>query len=807
MLALTLFSLFGYDFRLAFFTQDSDPVFSSLSLVCLCFFLLELSLYSLLRPDYLLSFYFWLDFVSCLSMLTDVSWIWDSIIGDTSMKGTGLVKSSQIVRAARGSRAGTRVSRIFSVIRVVRLVRAVRQYRLAQERKIEPDEDTDLSTNHLNRSVVIYRGTGSAVAPALLTPAAAGQPPNVDMWEKGEGKVEEQTTYELFSNNSYYTTKATRYSSQTSIPLDVSIPIESRVGHELTDRISKRIISIVLAMLFFLPLFTPSAFRDDNSSYDYALRRLDLTVDTPAFDQAWSSFITLHESLETPLAYVEVVGVRRWQQTAPEELREEERRVFQVGGNVGSRYYTWAVADLRPVTKVQAGVNILKTVFLCVVLAGSAFFFSKDAHVLVLSPLELMYQKIRRMAENPLETAQQAELDTLIMEKTRKPGKWQDVMETDILEKVIVKIGTLLVLGFGEAGAEVIASNMQRGGGDIDPIVAGKKIDCIFGFCGIVGYSELAEVLQEDVLHYVNDLAFIVHRTVHRFLGAANKNMGDSFFLVWKLPSSLPTSDDPVPYELTQLADMALIAFLKVIAALSSDHRLKQYTADPRIQAAFDSFTVRMTFGLHVGWAIEGTIGSEFKVEASYLSPNVNLTSRLHTAARQFGVPILFSGSLFDLMSAQTQSRARQIDCVRVKGSRVPIRLYTVDLHLSSVPATHEETAAWGSKRARLQRKRRREKLWESVTNQWEEAWRLLETDPQLIALLRDTKGKFTAQFGKGLEAYQGGDWGKARRELTYALEVKGEADGPVQALLAFIEGHHGACPLTWGGHRELIEK
>ena len=36
-----------------------------------------------------------------------------------------------------------------------------------------------------------------------------------------------------------------------------------------------------------------------------------------------------------------------------------------------------------------------------------------------------------------------------------------------------------------------------------------------------------------------------------------------------------------------------------------------------------------MGFGLHVGWAIEGAIGSNFKIDASYLSPNVNMASRL----------------------------------------------------------------------------------------------------------------------------------------------------------------------------------
>ena len=41
-----------------------------------------------------------------------------------------------------------------------------------------------------------------------------------------------------------------------------------------------------------------------------------------------------------------------------------------------------------------------------------------------------------------------------------------------------------------------------------------------------------------------------------------------------------------------------------------------------------------MGFGLHVGWGIEGAIGSTFKIDASYLSPNVNMASRVNYATK-----------------------------------------------------------------------------------------------------------------------------------------------------------------------------
>ena len=60
---------------------------------------------------------------------------------------------------------------------------------------------------------------------------------------------------------------------------------------------------------------------------------------------------------------------------------------------------------------------------------------------------------------------------------------------------------------------------------------------------------------------------------------------------------------------------------------------------------------MRLGFGLHQGWAIEGAIGSEFKIDASYLSPNVNLASRIVGATKQFGVNILLSGQLYSLLT------------------------------------------------------------------------------------------------------------------------------------------------------------
>ena len=54
-----------------------------------------------------------------------------------------------------------------------------------------------------------------------------------------------------------------------------------------------------------------------------------------------------------------------------------------------------------------------------------------------------------------------------------------------------------------------------------------------------------------------------------------------------------------------------------------------------------------MGFGLHQGWAIEGALGSFYKIDASYLSPNVNVSNKLEEETKTYETPVLISGELF----------------------------------------------------------------------------------------------------------------------------------------------------------------
>ena len=82
-----------------------------------------------------------------------------------------------------------------------------------------------------------------------------------------------------------------------------------------------------------------------------------------------------------------------------------------------------------------------------------------------------------------------------------------------------------------------------------------------------------------------------------------------------------------------KLSDHALVGYLKIIAEINRDPKVLAYRNEPRLtHNGTKPFKVSMGFGLHAGWAIEGAVGSIHKVDATYLSPHVNMAARLETS-------------------------------------------------------------------------------------------------------------------------------------------------------------------------------
>jgi hypothetical protein len=159
---------------------------------------------------------------------------------------------------------------------------------------------------------------------------------------------------------------------------------------------------------------------------------------------------------------------------------------------------------------------------------------------------------INQLSENPL----------LHLEKLKNREGASESNETDLLEQTITKMATLLQVGFGCAGAEIIGKSLSAEG-EVDPMVPGIRVNAIFGFCDIRNFTAATEHLQQDVMLFVNKLARITHKHVVESGGAPNKNIGDAFLLVWKLNS---TKDGERGRLQKQLFDSALSSIQNIIA-------------------------------------------------------------------------------------------------------------------------------------------------------------------------------------------------------------------------------------------------
>jgi class 3 adenylate cyclase len=130
----------------------------------------------------------------------------------------------------------------------------------------------------------------------------------------------------------------------------------------------------------------------------------------------------------------------------------------------------------------------------------------------------------------------------------------------------------------------------------------------------------------------------------------------------------------------SQLSDMALVSFLLLISSLKKSKKMVKYNTHKGLNIRMPNYKVRLGLGLHLGYGIEGAIGSYYKIDASYLSPNVRMSERLETLTKVYACPILLSGNLFQYLTEETQNECRQVDYCIMGGMDQPMALFTVDV-------------------------------------------------------------------------------------------------------------------------------
>ena len=272
--------------------------------------------------------------------------------------------------------------------------------------------------------------------------------------------------------------------------------------------------------------------------------------------------------------------------------------------------------------------------------------------------------------------------------------------------------------------------------------------------------------------------------------------------------------------------DRALLGMLKSYAGLHRDKSMNAWKNDFRLSAGVHAYNVDIIYGMDAGWAVEGAVGSEYKIDATYLSPHVNMASRMMSACRQYGVTILLSKAVEELLSRPCRKKLRHLDTVYVKGSKVKQDIFTYD-------ARHQGVDFFLIERTPEQADVEAESYSASI---WDH-------DQDLKAMRQHVTDAFMEAFALGVKQYLGGRWQDAHKNFLKAddimiqtmldegyidfdeeelegkifdrsvkdeevVRIRNElGDGACRVLMSYMERRNLKSPADWDAVRQLSSK
>lgn len=180
-------------------------------------------------------------------------------------------------------------------------------------------------------------------------------------------------------------------------------------------------------------------------------------------------------------------------------------------------------------------------------------------------------------------------------------------------------------------------------------------------FSDVRGFTALSELVEPEVLvAQLNEYLAGMVGIVFRHHGTLDKFIGDAVMAVWGTVTTDGVRGDCLR------AVRAALAMLETVESMR-----RRWKTEARAE-------LELGIGLNFGPAIFGNIGSDEKMEPTVIGDAVNLASRLEGATKQYGVPIVLSGSMVDHVRGEIP--LRRLDIVRVKGRAAPVEIFTVPL-------------------------------------------------------------------------------------------------------------------------------
>jgi hypothetical protein len=300
---------------------------------------------------------------------------------------------------------------------------------------------------------------------------------------------------------------------------DKDVRPESQVGSAMGELTGRRVATGILLSLVLTILFTyqeadatrPSTMVVlhgqivESPTEEFAKRALDAALyDSNSMQDMFTYYGGSDERSFPPSYFDSKEQVR--------ELREREQIKITVEDPRG---ITWACFVCRQERKNEALVELIATIFVLLIWFLGIMLFAGPVMSLVIIPIERMVRLLGMLVLDPLGYQSTSRFKKFLVEEDAliKKSQWtKEVlkgMETSFLMSTILRIGSLMKVGFGSAGVEIIRNYLQIGqnNNQLHLNSQGVTVACIFLFCDIRQFTDATECLQEEVFVFTNRIA------------------------------------------------------------------------------------------------------------------------------------------------------------------------------------------------------------------------------------------------------------------------------------------------------------
>ena len=185
--------------------------------------------------------------------------------------------------------------------------------------------------------------------------------------------------------------------------------------------------------------------------------------------------------------------------------------------------------------------------------------------------------------------------------------------------------------------------------------LGGAKRDLSVLFSDIRGFTTISEgMTAEDLVHLLNEYLTVMTDIVFKYEGTLDKYMGDALMAIYGAP--LDQHDHP------RRACHSAIEMMEGLKKLNEKWIREGKTP------------LDIGIGINTGMMMVGNMGSEQLFDYTVLGDAVNLSSRLEGANKTYQTNILISEFTYERV--KQDFTCMELDSVRVKGKRLPVKIY-----------------------------------------------------------------------------------------------------------------------------------